>query len=377
MNLLLFAYDFERGGIARYSREVAEGLGRLGHRVFVVSDFTKGMPSPIGESFFIPLRLRKKNLRSPFFWFDFLPLRRLVRKLSIDRMLLAALFPFGPMALLLSKSTGIPFSVFVHGAELYPQKPKTRRIVSRIFQNARCVICVSDFTRTALLRRFPASRDPAVIPPGTHPEIFKPATDRESRLARHGLQGRKVILTASRLVRRKGHAQVIRALPSILERVPDVLYLIVGSGPAEPELRALTHEMGLSEQVRFLGYIADETLPEVYLLCDVFVLPSKETTQTESGSLGIEGFPAVYLEASACSRPIVAGKSGGSDEAVLDGVTGILVEGESVEQIADAVLKLLLDEDLANRLGRNGRERVEREFSWDAIVRRIEREICR
>lgn len=377
MNLLVFAYDFERGGIARYSREVAEGLGRLGHNVFVVSDFGEGIPPRIGESFFLPLSFPKKSLRSPFFWFDFVPLRRLVKKLLIDRMLLAALFPYGPMALLLSKSTGIPFSVFVHGAELYPQKPKTRWIVSRIFQNARCVICVSDFTRTALLRRFPASCDPAVIPPGTHPEIFKPASDREALLATHGLQGRKVILTASRLVRRKGHAQVIRALPEIMERVPEVLYLIVGSGPAEPELRALTRETGLGEQVRFLGYVSDEKLPDVYSLCDVFVLPSRETTQTESGSLGIEGFPAVYLEAAACGRPVVAGKSGGSDEAVLDGVTGLLVDGESVEQIADAVLKLLLDEELANRLGRNGRERVEREFSWDAIVRRIEREIFR
>lgn len=377
MNILFFAYDFEQGGIARYSREVAGGLGRLGHRVFVVSDFTKGIPDPLTGRDFIPVSFRKKNLRSPFFCLDFLPLWHLVRRLSIDRMLLAALFPFGPMALLLSKSTGIPFSIFVHGAELYPQKRKTKWVVSEIFRSARRIICVSDFTRTALLRRFPWSRDPAVIPPGTHPKIFKPAADRESLLARYGLEGRKVILTASRLVRRKGQAQVIRALPEITERVPEVLYLVVGSGPAEAELRALAREMGLSRQVRFPGYVPDQKLPECYALCDVFVLPSVETRHTESGALGIEGFPAVYLEASACGRPIVAGKSGGSDEAVLDGVTGILVDGENVGQIADAVVKLLLDEQLAARLGRNGRERVEKEFSWDTIVRRIETEICR
>jgi phosphatidylinositol alpha-1,6-mannosyltransferase len=376
MNILFFAYDFEWGGIARYSREVAEGLGRLGHKVFVVSDFTKTIPAPIGERFFSPVSFRKKELRSPFFWLDFLPLFRLAKKLSIDMMLLSVLFPYGPMALFLSRSAGIPFSIFVHGAELYPQKPKTKWIVSRIFQKASSIVCVSGFTRTTLLKRFPRSRNPVVIPPGTHPEVFKPVADREGLLEKHGLKGRKVILTASRLVRRKGQAQVIRALPKIMECVPEVLYLVVGSGPAEPGLRALTGNMGLSEHVRFLGYVADENLPELYALCDVFVLPSTETTDTESGSLGIEGFPAAFLEASACGRPVVAGKSGGSAEAVLDGVTGLSVDGESVEQIADAVLKLLLDEELANRLGQNGRNRVEKEFSWNAIVRRIEKEIC-
>lgn len=375
MNILFFAYDFERGGIARYSREVAEGLGRLGHKVFVVSDFTKGIPAPTGERAFTPLSFRKKELRSPSFWLDFIPLRLLVKKLSIDMMLLAALFPYGPMSLLLSKTTGIPFSIFVHGAELFVQKRKTKWVVSRIFRNARHITCVSDFTRKTLRERFPGSHDPVVIPPGTHPGVFKPATERAALLERHGLKGRRVILTASRLVRRKGQAQVIRALPRIMERVPNVIYLVVGTGPAEPELRALTREMGLSEHVRFVGYVADEELPELYALCDVFVLPSTETTATESGSRGVEGFPAVFLEASACGRPVVAGKSGGSAEAMLDGVTGLLVDGKSVGQIADAVRKLLLDEKLANRLGQNGRNRIEREFSWDAIIRRIEKEI--
>jgi phosphatidylinositol alpha-1,6-mannosyltransferase len=377
MNILFFAYDFERGGIARYSREVADGLGHLGHRVFVVSDFTRKIPGLSGQEAFTPLSFRKKNLRSRFFWLDFFPLRVLTKKLSIDRMLLAALFPYGPMAWLLSKSTGIPFSIFVHGAELFVEKRRTKLIVSRIFQKARHIICVSEFTRRTLLRRFPGSRDPLVIPPGTHPDVFKPAANQADLLEKYGLSGKRVILTASRLVRRKGQAQVIRALPKVMERVPEVVYLIAGTGPAEAELRALVQEMKLDQPVRFLGYVEDEELAELYSLCDVFVLPSRETTDTESGSRGVEGLPAVFLEASASGRPVIAGKSGGSDEAVLDGQTGYLVDGESAEQIADAILKLLLDENLANRLGRNGKKRVEEEFSWEAILRRIEKEICR
>jgi len=377
MNILFFAYDFERGGIARYSREVASGLGRLGHRVFVVSDFTREIPGLTAQEAFTPVSFPKKNLRSPFFWLDFFSLHHLTKKLSIDMMLLAALFPYGPMALLLSKTTGIPFSIFVHGAELFVQKLKTRLIVSRIFADASHIICVSRFTRDTLLRRFPGSGDPAVIPPGTHPEVFKPAADRAALLEKRGLRGKRVILTASRLVRRKGQAQVIRALPKVIERVPEVVYLVAGTGPAEDELRGLVKDRGLGEHVRFLGYVEDDKLADLYALCEVFALPSRETTDTESGSRGVEGFPAVFLEASACGRPVVAGKSGGSGEAVVDGETGLLVDGESVEQISDALLKLLLDEDLANRLGQNGKKRVEEEFSWNALLRRIEKEICR
>ncbi len=376
MNILFFAYDFEQGGIARTSQEVASGLGRLGHKVFVVSDFARKIPGLTGREAFTPLSFRKKNLRSLSFWLDFFPLRVLLKRLSIDMLFLGALFPYGPMAWLLSRTTRIPYAVIIYGAELFVQKSRTRRIVSGIFAKASHIVCVSEFTRRTLLRRFPRSRAPVVIPAGAPVQDFAPAADRPALLDKYGLTGKRVILTVARLVRRKGHAQVIRALPRLLERVPHLVYVIAGSGPTEDELRALVQRMRLDEHVRFVGYASGKRLVDLYRLCDVFVLPSRDTTDTESGRRGVEGFPLAYVEASACGRPIVAGKSGGSAEAVLDGVTGLLIDGESVEQIADAVLKLLLDEELANRLGQNGRKRVEEEFSWDAVVRRIEKEIC-
>jgi len=376
MNILFFAYDFEHGGIARHTREVAEGLGRLGHRVFVISDFEGGAAGLTGKQAFIPVSFPKRDLRSPSFWLDLVPIRSLTKKLSIEMLLLAALFPYGPMALLISRSTGVPFSIIVHGAELFVEKRKTRLIVSQLFARARTIICVSRFTRDALLQRFPNSRMPVIIHPGTHPEVFMPAANRGVLLEKYGLRGKRVLLSVSRLVRRKGHAQVIKVLPRVMERVPDVVYLIAGGGPAEEGLRALVDDMQLAEYVEFLGLVDDEELIDLYALCDIFVLPSMETTDTESGFLRLEGFGIVFLEASASGRPVVAGRSGGTPEAVIDGVTGLLVDGENVEQIGDALLKLLLDEQLAERLGRTGRSRVEREFSWDTIVRAIEKEIC-
>jgi len=375
MNILFFAYDFERGGIARHSREVAEGLGRLGHRVFVISDFKEGAAGLTGNEAFIPVSFPKRDLRSPSFWLDIVPMRSLTRKLSIEMMFLEALFPYGPMVLLLSKATGIPFSLIVHGAELFVEKLKTRLIVSQILGKAKSVICVSRFTRDSLLRRFPKSRMPVIIHPGTRPETFVPVANRGVLLEKYGLGGKRVVLSVSRLVRRKGHAQVVKALPKVIEQVPEVVYLIAGSGPAAEELRALVRDMELGESVRFLGIVDEDKLVDLYAMCDVFVLPSMQTTDTESGSLRMEGFGIAFLEAAASGRPVVAGRSGGSVEAVVDGVTGILVDGEDPGQVGDAILRLLLDEQLAERLGRNGRGRIEREFSWDVIVRAIEREI--
>ncbi len=375
MNILFFAFDFQRGGIARHTREVAEGLGRLGHRVFVVSDFGEGKPGLTGHEMFRAINLPRRGLRSATFWLDFIPLRSMVKKAHIDLMLLAAVFPYGPMTLLLSKGTGVPFSVIVHGAEIFVEKEKTKLIVSKILEKAKTIICVSRFTRDALLERFPRSRKPVIIHPGTRPDVFMPVADRVVLLEKYGFQGKRVLLSVSRLERRKGHAQVIKALPEIVAEVPEVVYLIVGSGPAEEDLRSLVQETHLGERVQFLGTPDDDELVDLYAMCDVFVLPSVETSDTESGALRMEGFGIVFLEAAASGRPVVAGKSGGSVEAVLDGQTGLLVDGSDVKQVADAILKLLLDERLAEKLGRNGRERVEREFSWDTIVRAIEREL--
>jgi phosphatidyl-myo-inositol dimannoside synthase len=183
--------------------------------------------------------------------------------------------------------------------------------------------------------------------------------------ARHDLQGRRVMLTVSRLVERKGHDMVIRALPAILKAVPDAVYLVVGRGPREEFLRRLAHETGVAESVVFCGAIPDRELAAYYTACDIFVMPSREVDGD------IEGFGITFMEAAACGKPSVGGRTGGIAEAVVAGETGLLVDPGAPAEIADAVISLLTDPDLANRMGTAGRHRVVGDFQYAQIAENL------
>ena len=120
--------------------------------------------------------------------------------------------------------------------------------------------------------------------------------------------------------------------------------------------------------MRFLGYVPADELPALYAACDIFAMPSRALSQRD----GIEGFGIVFLEAAAASKPVVGGRSGGIPEAVHDGVTGRLVDPDDVDQLAEVLIDLLRDRDLAARLGTNGRRKVEAaEAAWRTTLRRI------
>src|SRR5262249_14775190 len=131
-----------------------------------------------------------------------------------------------------------------------------------------------------------------------------------------------VILTVGSLVERKGQDMIIRALPLIANAVPGVSYLIVGDGPYKANLKTLVTSMGLQDRVVFTGRVSDEELPEFYALSDVFAMPSRACLDSND----VEGFGMVFLEAGATGKPVVAGRSGGIEDAVVDGVTGLLVD---------------------------------------------------
>ena len=178
-----------------------------------------------------------------------------------------------------------------------------------------------------------------------------------------GLSGKKVILTLGHLAERKGFDMVLKCLPTIRQKHSDVLYVIAGVGPMEPRLRAMVDELGLRDCVHFAGAVTDHEAVQYMSACDVFAMPNRET---RDGS--VEGFGIVFLEANACGKPVIAGRSGGAPDAVVDGVTGFLVDPYDFEQVGQAITKLLDDSSLAARLGQQGRQRVEREYKWETVA---------
>jgi phosphatidylinositol alpha-1,6-mannosyltransferase len=204
-----------------------------------------------------------------------------------------------------------------------------------------------------------------VIPPGVDAERFRPA-DAASRVdtrARIGLAAeRPLVLGVSRLVPRKGFDVLIDAAARLR---PDVQLVIAGDGRDRTRLerRARATAPG---RVRFLGAVPDDELPALYACADVFAMPCRERWL----GLEAEGFGIVFAEAAACGVPAVAGKSGGSSEAVTDGETGFVVEPRA-DAVRDALDRLLADAGLRRRMGSAARARAVGELSSDVLVERL------
>jgi phosphatidylinositol alpha-1,6-mannosyltransferase len=197
--------------------------------------------------------------------------------------------------------------------------------------------------------------------------LFRPGAGGDEVRRRHGLSDRPVVVCVSRLVPRKGQDVLIRALPAIRRRVPDAALLCVGGGPYLQTLQRLAREHGVEDAVVLTGSVPWAELPAHYDAGDVFAMPCR----TRRAGLEVEGLGIVFLEASATGLPVVAGRSGGSPDAVLDGETGHVVDGTSVDEVAGSVAALLADPERRRAMGAAGRAWVEKEWRWDLLAERL------
>jgi phosphatidylinositol alpha-1,6-mannosyltransferase len=165
---------------------------------------------------------------------------------------------------------------------------------------------------------------------------------------------------------------MIEALPLVLEAFPKTTYLIVGEGPQGSHLRTLVKTLGLEDNVIFVGQVKEDELGAYYAACDVFAMVSRDIP--EKGD--VEGFGIVYLEANLFGKPVVAGRSGGVPDAVLNEQTGLLVNPHDPQEVASAIVRLLRDPELAERLGTNGRNRVRDEFTGSAAADKLLRALA-
>jgi phosphatidylinositol alpha-1,6-mannosyltransferase len=278
------------------------------------------------------------------------------------------LYPQGVVSLAFRLLLRKPYVAYCHGEEITQTEGRRfqPRVRDAIYRHAQVVVAANEFARQNLLRIGVAKSRIRKITPGVDCARFKPADQRQDLLERFRLRGRFVLLTVGRLVPRKGHEVVLRALSTLLPEKPNIAYLIVGTGPDEAKLRQTAAELGLSHLVHFVGFVKDEDLPDYYNLADLFVLPNSD----DKGDM--EGFGMVFLEANACGKPVIGGRSGGTSEAVLERETGMLVDPDNPAELA-RTLKLLMD-DVAFRtkLGQNGLRRAASDFRWSARVQSLE-----
>lgn len=256
-----------------------------------------------------------------------------------------------------------------HGHEVgWSMLPGSRQALRMIGNGTDVVTFVSRYAR----RRFAAALGPRAaleyLPPGVDAELFAPdPTARQTIRRRHRLADAPVIVCVSRLVARKGQDQLIAAMPQILAAVPSAKLLIVGGGPDTARLVALADRHQVTGAVVFTGAVPFAELPAHFVAGDVFAMPCR----TRGGGLDVEGLGIVFLEASACGLPVIAGDSGGAPEAVQDGHTGAVVPGTDLPAIVEAAVTLLRDPSTRARWGAAGRHWVQEHWTWQRSADRL------
>jgi phosphatidyl-myo-inositol dimannoside synthase len=296
-------------------------------------------------------------------------MRRLISEHGIDTVWFGAAAPLGLLAARARHAGATRVLASTHGHEVgWSMLPGARSVLRRIGDHSDVVTYVSRYTRGRFASAFGPKAALEHLPPGVDTERFKPdPASRNDMRARYGLGQRPTVVCLSRLVPRKGQDMLIRALPAVRQRVDGAALVIAGGGPYLDTLRGLAARFGVADHVTFTGGVPSADLPAYHAMADVFAMPCR----TRGAGLDVEGLGIVFLEASATGVPVVAGSSGGAPETVRHNKTGLVVDGRSVPQIADAVSELLADPDRAAAMGAAGREWITTQWRWDDLAGRL------
>lgn len=271
----------------------------------------------------------------------------------------------GMMALVLRYLHSKPYVIYTHAMELVNKNP----LAGFFLQKADRVIAVSKYTKHLVTTFGVPVSQITKINHGMNPKV-KRDLEVNSIKRSYQLTGKKIFLSVSRLEELyKGHDSLIKSLPLIKAKVPETHCVIVGEGWLKPYYQKLAENLGVIDDISFVGRVPDKELRKWYERCDVFVMVSRDSAIDG----GAEGFGIVYLEANAYGKPVVGGRAGGVPDAIINNVTGLLVNPENEMEIAEAIVRLLTSPKLAKKLGEQGRKRVSRDLNWRKTTEKVEK----
>lgn len=341
--LVTLDYPPERGGVARYLGNLVEhSQGQMD--VFVNETHETHGPGKVEA-----VRLVRKGFWA---WYPMISFFRGLKKRGYDQALISHVIPVGTAAYISSFFGGISYSVLLHGLDLRlaVAHPRKKWLLKCVLRKARCVFTNSTFVADEV-RGFDQTLDPITLTPGVDQMVFP---DRvESRNVYSVREDQFVVLAVTRLVPRKGLDVLIRSLAFLPEFV---VVTIAGDGA---DFERLEHEaVPFADRVRFIRSSSDMERNMWYAAADCFVMPVRD-----KGS-DVEGFGIVFLEAALAGLPVIAGNAGGAKEAVVDGETGFLVDPLDANLLAERILQISQDKELAQRFGQAGQKRARQDFQW-------------
>ncbi len=362
MKALILSTEFPPGpgGLGTHAWELARHLVKRGWEITVVTsqdyasseeinNFNKLQPFPV---------IRMSS-------YPFLPVRMMNRWRTVSACLKhnppQTIIGSGSRAVWLAAALSIKFKLpwiaIGHGSEFGYKKFMTRRA----FEKATGIICVSNFTMQQMLESGIHSVKCRVIPNGADPDTFRILPRHEVEMFRTslGFVAKHLILTVGNVTDRKGQEVVIRSLPDVIKEIPDVHYLIVGLPTKRNQLEEIAQQLGVLERVHFLGRVQSEDLVRVINVCDIFVMTSRKTVDAD-----FEGYGIAVVEAALCGKPAIVSGNSGLSEAVIDNETAFVVAENDEKATAKAIVQMLKDIELRQKMGENARRHAIAEQTW-------------
>jgi len=379
MNVLVLTVEFPPnvGGAGSYAYNLAAGLSKIGHKVTILTCKNRGnlqdektIDNYIKSTYGIKI-IRKPFIPKFYIWFLGHCCKRLIEQNSFDILILADAHAQKCAAFTDLTTSQLTWTTF-HGTELVNYFEKNthffslmqgRKKLYKLFHKIDGIIAVSEAMKSAIIKVVPEFDNKIhVIHHGIDTEFYVKGDQKHKIQSRHSLklsQRAKVIFSASRLIKDKGHSFLIRAMPKILKDLPETRLFIAGEGPDRKYFEDLTHKLGLENNIFFTGSLPPQKMVHYFHASDLFVLLSVLKTET---------FGIVYLEANACGRPVIAHRIPGVVEAVKHNVSGLLIDNVDTALVAKSVLTMLKDDALRRKLAKRGYERVLKNFTKETMA---------
>jgi phosphatidylinositol alpha-1,6-mannosyltransferase len=293
-----------------------------------------------------------------------------IRSSQCETVWITSGVPLGAMAPVARAAGARRIVVSTHGLEAgWASMPGVRQCLRMVSRSADVVTYLGDYTHRALIPAVAPGVRLVQLTGGVDAARFAAHPGGPGIRDRHGLHGRPVVVTVSRLVPRKGQDTLLRAWPQLRRCHPGAALVVIGEGYYKPALTRLSRRLGVADDVHFVGAVSDEELPAYLAAADVFAMPCR----TQLGGMLLEGLGLITLEASASGLPVVVGRSGGAPDAVIHGETGLVLDvgavvvGDAVRSLTQALDRLLADDALRKAMGSAGRDWVQARWSWDTM----------
>ncbi|CAA0111647.1 GDP-mannose-dependent alpha-(1-6)-phosphatidylinositol monomannoside mannosyltransferase [Zhongshania aliphaticivorans] len=365
VNILINTQNFppEAGGIQNYMYELANALHHLGHNVRVICDThaTAGQ-----QEFDASQPFSIERINGPKLIRRFRKAQRITRYLRGTNPTLLICDSWKSLELLqLEKRHLLACVCIAHGMEFPKQTTaKKQKRISNTLLTATHILANSKFTASRIHPYVENTSNIQILHPGVG-QAHPPSEDDVTKITQLIANRSPVLLTVGRLEERKGQDKIIEILPKLLQDHPQLLYVIAGNGPLQGTLINRTEELGIVDHVIFCGRVSDGQRTALLQKADLFAMPCRAVGDS------VEGFGIVYIEAAMLALPSLAGRIGGAGDAVIDGHTGLLCDGDNENDIYQSITKMLNDKQALKVMGQNAQHRAQTELQWEQIANRL------